>query len=290
MTGDANLFDDRFLADLNAALDAVVADDTSMSLVLTGAGKYFSNGFDLEFLGRLQGPELMAFIRDAQLLVSRVLTFPVPTVAVVNGHAFGIAAMLAVAHDVRVMRSDRGWFCLPEIDLGLPFQPFMTALLRALGSPTAPRRKQCSPAGATPEMRRSRPASPTKPSSSRRCSSARSRSRLRAAARAAKSPRRSSGICTHRCCPHSREAGGRISGELTRVRNHRRGCRLLHQVRDTWRRSGARRRVTRARRRRALRRAGGARRHRGAQGCRRSTRGHPRVRPRRAPTCASAPR
>ena len=84
MTGDANLFDDRFLADLNAALDAVVADDASTSLVLTGAGKYFSNGFDLEFLGRLQGPELMAFIRDAQLLVARVLTFPVPTVAVVN--------------------------------------------------------------------------------------------------------------------------------------------------------------------------------------------------------------
>jgi enoyl-CoA hydratase/carnithine racemase len=131
MAGDANLFDDRFLADLNAALDAVVADDTAHSLVLTGAGKYFSNGFDLEFLGRLQGPELMAFIRDAQLLVARVLTFPVPTVAVVNGHAFGIAAMLAIAHDVRVMRADRGWFCLPEIDLGLPFQPFMTGLLRA---------------------------------------------------------------------------------------------------------------------------------------------------------------
>ena len=99
--------------------------------MLTGADKYFSNGFDLEFLGRLETEQLPIFIRDAQRLVARVLTFPVPTVAVVNGHAFGIAAMLALAHDVRVMRADRGWLCLPEIDLGLPFQPFMTALLRA---------------------------------------------------------------------------------------------------------------------------------------------------------------
>jgi enoyl-CoA hydratase/carnithine racemase len=131
MADDANLFNDRFLANMNAALDVAVADDTATGLVLTGSGKYFSNGFDLEFLGRLDGPQLMTFIRDAQLLVGRVLTFPVPTVAVVNGHAFGIAAMLALACDVRVMRADRGWFCLPEIDLGLPFQPFMTALLRA---------------------------------------------------------------------------------------------------------------------------------------------------------------
>ena len=39
--------------------------------------------------------------------------------------------MLALAHDFRVMRSDRGYFCLPESDLRLPLQPGMTALIRA---------------------------------------------------------------------------------------------------------------------------------------------------------------
>ena len=39
--------------------------------------------------------------------------------------------MLALAHDLAVMRSDRGYFCLPEVDLGIPFTPGMNALIRA---------------------------------------------------------------------------------------------------------------------------------------------------------------
>ena len=128
---DKNLVDSEFLAAMNAELDRVEADADATGLIVTGNDKYFSNGFDLEFLGRLDREQLPIFIRDAQRLVARVLTFPMPTVAAVNGHAFGIAAMFALAHDQRVMRDDRGWWCLPEIDLGLPFTSFMTALIRA---------------------------------------------------------------------------------------------------------------------------------------------------------------
>ena len=128
---DKNLVDSAFLAAVNAELDGVEADADATGLVVTGNDKYFSNGFDLEFLGRLDSEQLPIFIRDAQRLVARVLTFPMPTVAAVNGHAFGIAAMFALAHDQRIMRADRGWWCLPEIDLGLPFAPFMIALIRA---------------------------------------------------------------------------------------------------------------------------------------------------------------
>jgi enoyl-CoA hydratase/carnithine racemase len=39
--------------------------------------------------------------------------------------------MLAVAHDVRVMRADRGFFCLPEVDIRIPFTPGMAALIQA---------------------------------------------------------------------------------------------------------------------------------------------------------------
>ena len=131
MTNGQNLFDGAFVAGLEAELDAVERDEEITGLVLTGNDKYFSTGFDLEYLGGLDGEQLPAFILAAQQLVARVLTFPVPTAAAVNGHAFGIAAMLAVAHDQRIMRTDRGWWCLPEIDLGLPFQPFMVALIRS---------------------------------------------------------------------------------------------------------------------------------------------------------------
>ncbi|MGH9017994.1 MAG: enoyl-CoA hydratase-related protein, partial [Acidimicrobiales bacterium] len=52
-------------------------------------------------------------------------------VAAVNGHAFAAGAMLASAHDFLVMRDDRGFWCLPEVDLGLPLPPAMFAVLAA---------------------------------------------------------------------------------------------------------------------------------------------------------------
>ena len=79
--------------------------------------------------GRLAGDDLAAFMDRTLRLLTRLLTFPVPTAAALNGHAFGIGAMLALAHDRRVMRPDRGWFCLPEIDLGMQFHPLMLALV-----------------------------------------------------------------------------------------------------------------------------------------------------------------
>ena len=92
------------------------------------AGKHYSDGFDIDFLAALEGPDLVTFIGRTLGGAGRLLTFPVPTVAAINGHAFGVGAMLALAHDRRAMREDRGWFCLPEIDLGMQFSPFMLAL------------------------------------------------------------------------------------------------------------------------------------------------------------------
>lgn len=62
-------------------------------------------------------------------MLVRVLMIDVFTVAAVNGHAFAGGAMLAAAHDHRIMREDRGYWCLPEADLGLPLTPTMYATL-----------------------------------------------------------------------------------------------------------------------------------------------------------------
>src|SRR5690606_16155672 len=71
------------------------------------------------------------YVGEVQELLARILTLPVPTVAAVQGHAFAGGAMLAFTHDVRVMRADRGFLCLPEIDLGMPFSDGMAALIAA---------------------------------------------------------------------------------------------------------------------------------------------------------------
>ena len=64
-------------------------------------------------------------------LFERVLALPVPTVAALQGHTFAGGGMLALAHDFRVMRADRGYFCLPEVDINIPFTRGMAALIQA---------------------------------------------------------------------------------------------------------------------------------------------------------------
>jgi enoyl-CoA hydratase/carnithine racemase len=122
-------FDGVLVPELLGALDEVEADGDVTMLVTTGRGKHYSNGYDLPYLGSLAQDEATAFLRRSVEVLARLLTFPVPTAAAINGHAFGIGAMLALAHDRRAMRADRGWFCLPEIDLGLRFLPFQMRLV-----------------------------------------------------------------------------------------------------------------------------------------------------------------
>jgi enoyl-CoA hydratase/carnithine racemase len=131
MQAGENRFDAPFLAALGEALDEVEGSEGPAALVTTGHGKFYSNGLDLVWMRGQEAPALAAFVAAFQRLLARVLAFPLPTVAALGGHAFAGGAMLALAHDFRLMRADRGFFCFPEVDLGLPLAPGMTALLRA---------------------------------------------------------------------------------------------------------------------------------------------------------------
>jgi enoyl-CoA hydratase/carnithine racemase len=118
------------LDELEAALDEAGATEGPAALVTTAEGKIFSNGLELELLLAPDGSGV-AYVARVERLLARLLCLPLPTVAAVGGHAFAGGAMLALCHDLRVMRADRGYFCLPEVDLGLPFTPGMSALLAA---------------------------------------------------------------------------------------------------------------------------------------------------------------
>jgi enoyl-CoA hydratase/carnithine racemase len=125
-----NTVDEALLGGLEAALDEIDGDEAVTALVTVGDAKAYSQGYDLEAFAAL-GDGLQAFIDRSVALLARILTAPVPTVAALNGHAFGYGAMLALAHDQRVQREDRGWFCLPEVDLGLQFHPLQLSLIQA---------------------------------------------------------------------------------------------------------------------------------------------------------------
>mgnify|MGYP003589168394 CR=1 FL=1 len=128
-----NRFSLAALDEIALALDEVAANAPA-ALVTTASGKFFSNGLDLEWL-IANSDEAAMYVGRIHDLLARMCAFGTPTVCAVNGHAFGAGAMFAMAHDFRVMRRDRGFFCFPEVDINIPFTPGMAALIQAKISP-----------------------------------------------------------------------------------------------------------------------------------------------------------
>jgi len=131
---DENRFNPTWVGAVTALLDEVVAAEGPRALVTKATGKFWSNGLDLAWMGENSDTE-GAFVDTVHALFARVLSLPVPAVAACQGHVFAAGAMLALAHDARVMRADRGFFCLPEVDIAIPFTPGMGALIQARLAP-----------------------------------------------------------------------------------------------------------------------------------------------------------
>jgi Delta3-Delta2-enoyl-CoA isomerase len=133
---DENRFNPDSMSALIEALDEVAAKPEPRALVTHAGGKIWSNGLDLEWISQHQD-RVQEFVDQAHDLLARSLAAPVPTVAAIQGHCFAAGAMLALAHDWRVMRADRGFFCLPEADINIPFTPGMSSLIQSKLTPAA---------------------------------------------------------------------------------------------------------------------------------------------------------
>ncbi len=132
------VFNPTTLGWLHRQLDEVMANESVTAVFLRGEGKNFSQGLDLEYLSAHQDV-FSQFVTETMHLAARLMTLPVPVVSLVNGHAFGLGAMLALASDYAVMREDRGFFCLPEITIGMTLTVRMNALVRERMSAVAVR-------------------------------------------------------------------------------------------------------------------------------------------------------
>ena len=113
----------------NHALDTLDSKTEPHALVITGEGKYWSTGLDLDAVVKMSAKEQDRLLINLDLLLVRLLTSSYVTVAALNGHTYAAGALLALACDYRVMRIDRGYFCLPSVDIGIPFSPGMTSLI-----------------------------------------------------------------------------------------------------------------------------------------------------------------
>lgn len=119
------------LQELRAQLDDLARDDATRVLVLTGAGeKFFSGGADIRELDRIAPRTLITFGQD---LFRQLELFPKPTLAAVNGSAFGGGCELSLACHFRLAVTT-AQFALPEIKLGiLPGWGGVQRLTRLLG-------------------------------------------------------------------------------------------------------------------------------------------------------------
>ena len=62
--------------------------------------------------------ELKEFLKEASKTMGRLVSIPMPTVALINGHAFGLGFYIALCHDYIVMRNDKGYLCFSEMKFG----------------------------------------------------------------------------------------------------------------------------------------------------------------------------
>lgn len=130
MSDDENRFNLDSLGRWHQVLGELESTEGPLAVVVTGTGKFFSNGLDLDRMSA-HPDESGEIVRLVHQLLGRLYLLPAYTVAAINGHAFAGGAMLSCACDVRVMRDDRGYWCLPEVDLGLPLTEAMFAAVTA---------------------------------------------------------------------------------------------------------------------------------------------------------------
>ncbi len=135
MNSGENRLNMAFIDELQKVLDAIEHETDAAALVVRSAHeKIFCNGIDLDWLMPMvqagDATGMRAFNYALSGLLRRILLYPMPTIAAIKGHSFAGGAIMCCCFDFRFMRSDRGFFCFPEVDLGIPFWPGMVAMVK----------------------------------------------------------------------------------------------------------------------------------------------------------------
>jgi methylglutaconyl-CoA hydratase len=130
-----NAFDEHLIAQLTEALEKLGHDHAVHAVVLTGAGKSFSAGADLDWMRRMAGYDAAQNLADARSLERLLRTLdelPKPTLAMVNGAALGGGTGLVAACDIAIA-ADTASFGTTEVRLGLIPAVISPYVIRAIG-------------------------------------------------------------------------------------------------------------------------------------------------------------
>jgi len=113
-------FLDAFLLSLD-----VIEHRLPRGILITTSGiqKFYSNGMDIKAASTSEG-----FWDKLWTLPRRLLTYPMPTIALINGHAFAGGLTIAMYHDYRVQNPSHGFLCMNELQIGARMKPPMTSI------------------------------------------------------------------------------------------------------------------------------------------------------------------
>ncbi|QYK02568.1 enoyl-CoA hydratase-related protein [Shewanella psychrotolerans] len=130
-----NAFDEVMISEIIAALDSFARNDDCQVLVLKANGKNFSAGADLNWMrkqAKMDFEQNLADANELATLMHALDRFPKPTIALVQGAAFGGALGLICASDIAIA-NERASFCLSEVKLGLIPAVISPYVVRAMG-------------------------------------------------------------------------------------------------------------------------------------------------------------
>ncbi|KAI0150224.1 enoyl-CoA hydratase/isomerase [Xylariaceae sp. FL1272] len=114
------------------ALDVIeYGHEPGVVVTTSGIAKFYSNGLDLPLA--MADPSFWE--NSLYPMYRRFLTYSMPTVALINGHAFAGGIMLAMHHDYRVFTDKRGLLCVNELEFGAPLPPPLAGIFRTKCSP-----------------------------------------------------------------------------------------------------------------------------------------------------------
>ncbi|MFM7332892.1 MAG: enoyl-CoA hydratase/isomerase family protein [Tabrizicola sp.] len=115
-----NCFTDDMLAQLSSHLETVEANPDLRAVIVTGEGeKAFCSGADINAWGNLTPADFARnWVRGGHRIFDRLARLSKPTIAALNGHAFGGGLELAAACDIRVI-TPKATIALPEAQVGI---------------------------------------------------------------------------------------------------------------------------------------------------------------------------
>lgn len=137
LTGDnEHRLNPTLLDSIATAIHRIRSETTTPSALITTAhGKFFSNGYDLAW-SQTDPQRNILMSSKLRSLVQDLISLPMPTIAAVTGHASAGGFILAQAHDYVLMRKDRGFMYMSEMDIKLVVPNWFVKLLKCkIGSP-----------------------------------------------------------------------------------------------------------------------------------------------------------